>query len=236
MVVDDLTGDEVKLRELPGWHHLQLRTAPWKGEWRAQEDAWSNVVDIEVRDDRLGRPVVHGVADHTGTATVSWAAVDGATSYTVQWRRSGAGGWLSTVAAAPSVVVGGLTARQDYAFRVRAEREGLTGDFSAETTVVVPPVQAVRRARVELLRSGALKTTGSSVVDATGYTLRVAPAATCARTPKARRFEVTATGLNRPAKRFRVDAGAVWVRWVAVRDGVEGELGPSSTDCVRLPG
>ena len=233
-VAEHQTGTSVTLGALPGWHHVQLRTAPFKGTQRAAEDAWSNVVDVEVLDDHLDAPVPTATASPQGLASVRWAAVPGAASYTVQWRRSDQpDGWVGTVSTTvPSASVGGLANRTSYVFRVRAVRDALASRGDDEAGV--PPLGAVRRARLARTAHG-VRATGTPVPVATSYTLRAATTASCAQAPRERRFTVAATGLGRPKKRLRIDARAVWVRWVAVReDGVEGDLVPSSTDCIRL--
>ena len=221
---------------LTEWHQVQFQTRPYKGIWIAQPDAWSSVVQVQVLGGHLDRPAPSVTATAGGAARAAWAPVTNAASYAVQWRRvDRPGAWLGTViSTGASATLGGLTNRVGYAFRVRAENGTLAGDWSVETTVLVPSLAAVTGARLWRAASGRLKATARHVAFATSYTLLAAPAASCGHRPKARAFHVVAAGLSRPAKRFRLDARAVWVRWVAVRGGVDGDLGPSSTDCLRL--
>ncbi len=117
---------------------------------------------------------------------------------------------------------------------MRAVRGDLMSDFSAEAPVTVPPLSAVRQVRVIPTRRG-LRTTALPVTAATSYTVPVATAKRCLRPPASSRFAVVGSGLTRTTKRLRVDARtAVWVQWVAVRYGIEGELAQSSTACARL--
>lgn len=171
-----------------------------------------------------------------GSATVRWQQVPGATSYAVQWRRADQpGGWFGAVTSTgTSAAVGGLTSRVRYAFRLRAENGPLASDWSAETTVPVPALAPAKGARIKRTPSGVLKASARPVAFAASYTLLAASAASCEHPPRSRAFHVLAKGLTRPWKRFRSQARAVWVRWVAVRGGVEGDLAPSSTACVRL--
>jgi len=136
--------------------------------------------------------------------------------------------------AAQSAIVADLLNRFAYVFRVRAERGALDSDFSAEAPVVVPPLSAVKRARLTTTTRG-VRATALPVLAATSYTLRVATTRRCGRPPGNGRFRVAASGLVHTRKNLRVDAPAVWVRWVAVRYGIEGKLAPSSTACARLP-
>ena len=233
-VAEHETGISATVGGLPGWHRVQLRTAPFKGTQRAAEDAWSNVVEVEVLDDHLDRPVATAKAAADGVATVGWAAVPGATSYAVQWRRSDrADGWAGAVSAPGTAAkVGGLANRAGYVFRVRAERGGLVGDWSDQVATTVPALAAVTGARVT--RSARLlKARARPVAFATSYILEAAAAPSCRRAPRSRAFEVVAAGLTTPTKRFRFPGRAVWVRWVAVRDGVEGHVAATSTACVR---
>jgi len=233
-VAQHVTETSYLLADLPAWHHVQLQTAPIKGNWRAAQDAWSNVVDVEVLDDHLDQPAATVTATSAGVATVQWDRVLGATSYAVQARPADQPGvWLDeSTTDALSWSVPDLLNRFAYVFWVRAMRGDLMSDFSAEAPVTVPPLPAVRHVRVIPTRRG-VRTTAPPVTAATSYTLRVATAKRCGRPPASSRFAVVGSGLTRTAKRLRVDARAVWVQWVAVRYGIEGELAQSSTACAR---
>ena len=194
------------------------------------------MVDVQVLDDHLDRPAAAtSKATAEGVATVAWAAVPGATSYAVQWRRADQpGGWLGTVSVPGSTAtVTGLGNRAGYAFRVRAERGPLAGDWSDETVTRVPALAAVTGARVTR-SAGALKARGRPVAFATSYTLKAAAAPSCRQSPRGGKFEVIAAGLTTPAKRFRLTGRSVWVRWVATRGGVKGDIAAGSSACVRL--
>ena len=103
---------------------------------------------------------------------------------------------------------------------------------SIPVTVAAPaPVQGVRVRRTK----HGVRTTAEAVPGATSYTLKVARTARCGQVPSDTRFTVAASGLVRPTKKLRLRSGAVWVRWVAVRDGVEGDMAPSSSACAKLP-
>ena len=79
----------------------------------------------------------------------------------------------------------------------------------------------------------ALRLRARPVAFATSYTLRPRRRRRAGGRPGAGSSRPSRPGWTRPAKRFRFAGIAVWVRWVAVRGGVEGELAPSSTACVR---
>ncbi|HET6939678.1 MAG TPA: fibronectin type III domain-containing protein, partial [Nocardioides sp.] len=236
LAAQHVTGTSYALTGLPGWHRVQVQVAPIKGSWRAEHDAWSNVVDLDVPGDHLDPPAPIVSATAAGVATVRWAVVPGATSYAVQWRRlDQPEAWQGPVVTPGlSASVAGLTSRGRYVFRVQAARPAMSSAWSADAGAVVPPPRAVRSVLVRPTGHG-VRTSAAPVAEAASYTLRVATARGCGRVPRDGRFEVAADGLTRTSKKLRLDAVAVWVRWVAVRDGIEGAVAPSSSACTRLP-
>ena len=96
-----------------------------------------------------------------------------------------------------------------------------------------PALTAVRHVRLRVTGRRTWRATGDPVPGATSYTLRAATVRRCGHEPRQRRFTVVAAGLAAPARRFHRRAAAVWVQWVAVRDGGEGVVGPSSTACAE---
>ena len=56
----------------------------------------------------------------TTGATLNWAAVTGATSYTIQYKASAAATWISTTSTVNNKAITGLTAGTSYQFQVRA--------------------------------------------------------------------------------------------------------------------
>ena len=209
-VLAHLTGSTYDLTGLPAWHRFQVQVVPTKWNWRALEDAWSNVVDVQVVEDRLDRPAAMATATAEGVATVGWAAVPGATSYAVQWRRADqSGAWPGAVSVpGTAATVTGLANRAGYAFRVRAERGALVGDWSDETAATVPALAAVTGARVTRA-ARALKARARPIAFATSYTLSATAAPSCRKAPRSRRFEVVAAGLTTTVKRFRLTGRAV---------------------------
>ncbi|HQK97265.1 MAG TPA: T9SS type A sorting domain-containing protein, partial [Bacteroidia bacterium] len=67
----------------------------------------------------------------SSAATVSWGAVSGATSYTVQYRIVGAATWLTGTSTTTSLGLTGLTASSNYQFQVTATCTGTVGTASA---------------------------------------------------------------------------------------------------------
>lgn len=70
----------------------------------------------------------------TSGATLTWAGVSGATSYTLQYKPSTATAWTSVSTASTSVALTGLTAGTAYNAQVRAVCSGGNSSFSAAIT------------------------------------------------------------------------------------------------------
>lgn len=70
----------------------------------------------------------------TSTATLNWAAVSGAVSYTVKYRVSGAGTWDSVTVSVNSAGVSGLSSSTDYEFVVEATCAAATSPYSSAAT------------------------------------------------------------------------------------------------------
>ncbi|HRH66049.1 MAG TPA: M43 family zinc metalloprotease [Bacteroidia bacterium] len=82
-----------------------------------------------------GTPTGMATASITSSgATLSWAAVSGATSYNVQYRLVGAASWTATTSTATSKAIAGLAASSAYEWQVQAVCSGGTGSFTASTT------------------------------------------------------------------------------------------------------
>jgi lysophospholipase L1-like esterase len=89
LVAAHVTDTTFDVAGLPGWHRFQARVVPIKWNWRAAEDAWSNVVTVEVLDDRLGAVRrVRATRTRHGAARVRGTPVLGATSYRLSVARS----------------------------------------------------------------------------------------------------------------------------------------------------
>jgi hypothetical protein len=76
----------------------------------------------------------------TTSATISWAAVSGATNYNIQYRIVGSPTWLATISVNATKSLLGLTASSNYEFQVQAVC-AITGVFSASanfTTLAEP--------------------------------------------------------------------------------------------------
>lgn len=65
------------------------------------------------------------------SATLSWGAVSGATSYNVQYRVSPSGSWTLTTSATNSKAISGLTAGTAYDFQVQAVCGTTNGNYSS---------------------------------------------------------------------------------------------------------
>jgi hypothetical protein len=82
-------------------------------------------------------PVPSGLAASNITATgatLSWAAVGGATSYDLRYKPTAASSWTTVNTTATSTVIGGLSAGTAYEAQVRTNCTGTSSAFSASAT------------------------------------------------------------------------------------------------------
>ena len=114
-------------------------------------------VEVTIRDDDTAppeRPGPPGVTPGDGMLDVSWTAVPGAESYTVQWR-SGLEEYSDArqqTVQAPSATLSGLTNGVAYSVRVRASNVGGDSAWSEEATgTPLQPVPALPAAGAGLL-------------------------------------------------------------------------------------
>ncbi|MBP6532198.1 MAG: fibronectin type III domain-containing protein, partial [Bacteroidia bacterium] len=69
----------------------------------------------------------------TSAATLGWTSASGATSYNVQYRKSGTTSWTNTTSTTASKTVSGLLATSAYEFQVQTVCSGGTSSFSSST-------------------------------------------------------------------------------------------------------
>lgn len=67
------------------------------------------------------------------TATISWAAVSGATSYDVQYKASSSSTWTNTSTSGTSLALSGLSAGTSYNYQVRSACVAGTGNYTTST-------------------------------------------------------------------------------------------------------
>lgn len=80
------------------------------------------------------------------SATLSWLAVSGASSYNLRYRKTGATTWTNTTSTTTSKSITGLTASTTYEFQVQAICSGTSGSFSSSatfTTLNVPTTTTI---------------------------------------------------------------------------------------------
>lgn len=81
-----------------------------------------------------GTPTSLATASITSSsATISWAAVSGATGYTAQYRVVGAATWTNATVSGTSASLAGLAAATNYQWQVQANCSGTLGTFAAST-------------------------------------------------------------------------------------------------------
>ena len=76
----------------------------------------------------------------TTTATISWTALSGATSYNVQYKPSTSSTWTTTTSATTSLGLSGLTAGTSYDYEVQAVCASGSGTYSAPLSFVTTSV------------------------------------------------------------------------------------------------
>lgn len=76
----------------------------------------------------------------TTSATISWTAVSGATSYKTQYRVVGAASWIIGTSASTSAPLTGLTASTNYEFQVQAVCSSGSSSFSSSGTFTTSSV------------------------------------------------------------------------------------------------
>lgn len=121
-----------------------------------------------------GAPTLTAPADNTtGTYTVSWSAIDDATSYTLQEQTNG-GAW-STVQT-DAAVSWAATGKGDgsYAYQVQACNDSNCGPWSAvaTTTVALPPASAPSMSVPTSSATGSYTVSWTTVATATSYELQ----------------------------------------------------------------
>lgn len=110
------------------------------------------------------------------SATLGWAAVQGASSYSVQWRETGAPSWtLVSGISGTSYALSGLNWLTDHEFRVRATcqgdggAQGGTSEWSEEEgfTTLAPPCElsAPTAVNAKVLLDGAWRSGSALMVD-----------------------------------------------------------------------
>lgn len=91
----------------------------------------------------LATPTASSSAVANTTATISWAAITGATSYNVNYKTSAATTWTNVTSTGTSASITGLTASTAYNFRVQATCTATLSAFSTTgnfTTTAAPTV------------------------------------------------------------------------------------------------
>jgi Pregnancy-associated plasma protein-A/Secretion system C-terminal sorting domain/Fibronectin type III domain len=82
-----------------------------------------------------GTPASQSAASITNTsATLSWAAVSGATSYSVNYKASSTSTWTNTSSTATSLSLSTLTASTSYDYQVAAVCSGTTGAYTSASS------------------------------------------------------------------------------------------------------
>jgi Chitinase A, N-terminal domain len=113
-------------------------------------------------------------SNSTGSYTVSWTGVGGATSYTLQEQVNG-GGWTTVQATSATSWAAGGKANGTYGYHVQACNAGGCGPWSGVSSVVValpPPVPAGLHTVVVNANKGQYTMAWSASTTATSYSLQ----------------------------------------------------------------
>ncbi|MFT4287083.1 SGNH/GDSL hydrolase family protein [Nocardioides sp.] len=177
-----------------------------------------------------------------GEARLRWTTVPGATAMWLEtrdpdvdadWRRYP----FSFGPATTQWTATGLWPGHEHRFRIRAAKGTVTSPLTsavARVFVAASALAAVKGVRAVSRRHDVVTVIGKPVAGATSYDVLAVAAKSCRRMPRPGRFSSLKTGRPAPRARLRTSARHLWVRLVAVRDGVPGRIAKRSTDCVRV--
>lgn len=115
---------------------------------------------------------ISGVSTVSGSVNLSWTAVTGAISYSVQYRVVGTNQWYSDLTSSNSIVISGLNNSSTYEFQVQSVCTIGSSAFSGSTSLVPSGTS------VSCNVPGGLNATGVTETDATLNWLAVAGAST----------------------------------------------------------
>ncbi len=96
------------------------------------------------------------------TATLGWTAVSGASSYNIQYRKSGTTAWTSTTSTTNSKAISGLTASTLYEFQVQTVCTGGNSTFTASATFTTLAATTTCNAPTGLATTG-ITSTGATL-------------------------------------------------------------------------
>lgn len=139
----------------------------WSGVLRASSTVVVTIPPASAPS--LGVPTTNG----TGSYTVNWGGVSGATNYTLQEQVNG-GGWSTAYSGSgTSKAFSGMSAGASYSYRVQACNAGGCGPWSATHTVVlVPAAPSSISMPSDVAYPGGAMISWSAVSGATSYNLQ----------------------------------------------------------------
>ncbi len=112
------------------------------------------------------------------SAMISWDAVNGATSYEVQYQEAGMP-WQSQTTSNNSIVLTGLTSQAEYFYKVQAHCQGGWSAFSPVKSFTMPaPCDAPLNASATTVTATAATITWNAAPNASGYLVNYRPAGT----------------------------------------------------------
>lgn len=114
------------------------------------------------------------------TATISWTAVAGALSYTVQYKPSASGSWNSLNVSTTSTALSGLTAGTSYDWQVKADCSPYSSPVSFISTSTTPPLSCATPAGLSEsnITSATARLNWAASTNAVSYSVKIRQAGT----------------------------------------------------------
>ena len=145
------SGDWTAVANAASPHTVSGLTAGTSYQWRVRANAgaggafrdseWSAIQSISTLG-KLSTPTGLSATRTTTSITLSWGAVSGASTYTLQWREGSSGDWTAVSSAISPHAITGLTTFTAYQWRVRADAVGATlaSDYTAVQDITTLPI------------------------------------------------------------------------------------------------
>ena len=113
--------------------------------WRVRQDGCANNSTTQsfTTLTTCGTPSPSSSAITSSGFTINWAAISGATSYSIQTRQQGTSTWTTTTSTTNSKAITGLSASTVYEYQVNATCASGTGNYSAILTATTSAVSTV---------------------------------------------------------------------------------------------
>src|SRR4030095_14443537 len=135
--------------------------------------------------------------------TLGWAAVQGATGYTIQHKTSTSTTWITSTSSTNSITISGLTSGTSYVWQVKASCSTYSSQASFVTSSSSGCAAPAQLTSTYITQTGATLT-WSPVLNATGYTIQYRP------TTSSTWLTTTATTNSRTLTGLQAGTGYTW--------------------------